>query len=425
MDGSMLVSGRPLRKAVSTVAIGIVVVIILVVAAVGVYYYLQSTPKPATQTITIGASVPLTGAFSSFGTEELWAYQYAINQTNKAGGIHLSSCNCNATVKFVYYNDASNPDTTTSNTQRLISTDNATAILGSWASPLVFAGARVAQAVKVPFVSPGSADSVYDTGNYTYVFLPFLNITGNFAPTIQYIQSLPASQRPTKLALWVEDSSLGHDSAAAWSQVAQKAGINVVYQTTYETGLKDFSSIILATKASGANFVATIPTPPDAITMITQMKTLSYTPTVIDMPRGADQSAFAHAAGVSLSNGVIDAYCWDPYINTPGNAALVQAYTTSHPTALPPDAIGPAYTAAEVLMNAIARAGSTNGNAIRQALSTTHLETPEGLIIFPLGYGHSTFLPLVLQWQNLKPQVVWPSQYATASAIPLFSSSTT
>ena len=405
--------------AVSRLLVVVIVVAIIVLAALGALYASTlSKPPSKNVVITIGADVPMTGTFSVYGPQDVWAYSYAINQTNQEGGVYLSSCKCNATLKLVYYDDASDPTTAQSNVQRLTSVDNATAILGGFATPIILAEARVAQAQNTPFLGIGSADDPYDSGNYTYVFIPFMNLNGQFTPILNYFQTLPHSQRPTKAAFWIEDSPLGHDSFAAFQTLAQQYGIQVVYSATYEPGTTDFSSIILATKASGATFLAAIPTPPDGITMLSQMRNLNYTPSYFLMQRAPEFGAFPCAAGAN-ANGVIDDNVWNMLLNTPGNQQLVQAWNSTHPGDIP-FVIGEAYTCALLLIHAIQTSSSANKNSIREALSTTNMSTPMGQIWFPLGYGHAHHLYLSLQWQNGLPQIIWPPEYATASAIPLF-----
>jgi branched-chain amino acid transport system substrate-binding protein len=418
-------------RGISTLAKVLIIIVIVIVAAVGSGLYISSiskTKRSVTSQISatgqlgnlppviIGASLPLTGSFSSFGQADLLAYQYAINQINSQGGIYLSSLGGYAKVQFVYYDDTSNPTTVTSNVQRLITVDNAVALLGGWSTPLIVAEARVAQTAQTAFVGVGSVDPVYDQGNYTWAFIAYPDVTIQSVPILQYLSSLPSSQRPQKMAAWVENSVLGAQSVADWKLQAQKYGFQIVYSTTYESGTKDYSSIILATKQSGAEVVFAVPTPPDGVTMVHQMRDLNYRPALIALPRAAEVDYFGSAGG-SAANGVVCAEDWATTLNTTGNKQLVQYFVnkTGH---LPAPDFGQAYTAVQILLAAIQKAGSTDKNAIRQALATGVFDTVMGTKSFPKGFGHvSVSVWMIFQWQNGTVQVVWPAAYATAPFI--------
>jgi branched-chain amino acid transport system substrate-binding protein len=366
--------------------------------------------------IKIGASLPLTGGFSSFGQDDLIAYQYAIDQINSQGGLYVSSLGGSAKLQLVYYDDTSNPTTVTNNIQRLVMVDNVTALLGGWSTPLIVAAARQAQTYQVPFVGVGSTDPVYDRQNYTYTFLAFGNLTIQSVP-LEFLAGLPANQRPQKVAIWAENTVLGAMSAQDWKDNAQKYGFQVVYSNTYEPGTKDYSTIILATKQAGAEVVLAIPSPPDAVTMAVQMKDLNYKPALLQLQRGAETSYFASTGGAA-ANGVVVGQDWAPSMNTPGNKELVQFYVNKTKS-LPGTNFGEAYVCMQILSAAIRNAGSLNRNAIRQALSTGQFQTVEGLKFFPAGFGHANRgVWLMAQWQNGTLQVVWPSAYA--SAPPLY-----
>jgi branched-chain amino acid transport system substrate-binding protein len=419
----LFLSGKAVTKMQASL-----LVVVIIVAVIAASFYISSTgrgPSPVstqvsqTKTLSlvikIGASLPLTGGYSSTGQDDLIAYQHGIDQINAQGGIYLSALGGSAKLQLVYYDDTSNPATVTSNMQRLVTVDNVDALLGGWSTPLIVAGARVAQSSKVPFVAVGSTDPVYDRQNYTYTFLPFGNLTVQSVP-LEFAAGLPASQRPQKVAIWAENSVLGAESADDWKANIQKYGFQLVYSNTYEPGTKDYSTIILATKQAGAEVVLAIPSPPDGVTMVLQMKDLNFKPALLQLQRAADTSYFANTAGAA-ANGVVVGQDWAPSMNTPGNKELVQFYVNKTGR-LPGTNFGEAYVCIQVLAAAIQKAGSLDKNAIRQALSTGQFETVEGVKSFPSGFGHANRgVWMVEQWQNGTLQVVWPSAYASAPAM--------
>jgi branched-chain amino acid transport system substrate-binding protein len=83
------------------------------------------------------------------------------------------------------------------------------------------------------------------------------------------------------------------------------------------------------------------------------------------------------------------------------------------------EAIAPAYTDAQLLMDAIQSAGALDPQAINAAIGKTNKTYVVGPVDFATGPGgHTSVLPsFMLQWQNGQEQVVYPSQDATAKLI--------
>src|SRR5207245_5932721 len=102
------------------------------------------------------------------------------------------------------------------------------------------------------------------------------------------LNSLPAGERPKTVAIFQEKTDWGREMAAAWTEAGKAAGYQVVLNAEYAPGAKDFSDLILRAKSANADAVFALPTPPDGMTMIKQMKELSYTPKLTLFIRARD-----------------------------------------------------------------------------------------------------------------------------------------
>ena len=78
--------------------------------------------------------------------------------------------------------------------------------------------------------------------------------------------------------------------------------------------------------------------------------------------------------------------------------------------------MGAAYAAAQVLANAIERAGALDKEKIRAALVTTDMITVRGRVRFKSD-GQGIVLYGLSQWQNGKLNVVYPPEVATTSLL--------
>jgi len=95
----------------------------------------------------------------------------------------------------------------------------------------------------------------------------------------------------------------------------------------------------------------------------------------------------------------------------------VQALNAEYQARLnrPADVVaGPAYACVQIVANAIARAGTLNSTAIRDAIASTDMMTVEGPVRFrPDGTG---IVPTVIvQWQAGQQQMVWPKNLGGVS----------
>ena len=79
-------------------------------------------------------------------------------------------------------------------------------------------------------------------------------------------------------------------------------------QGEYAPGAKDFSDLILKAKAANADAVFALPTPPDGMTMVKQMKELGYNPKLDLFIRAPDPPVVVARTSARTAT----ASCWPP-----------------------------------------------------------------------------------------------------------------
>ena len=70
--------------------------------------------------ILIGTNLPLTGILAGAGIEQRWAYQTAVDDINKAGGIFVKEYGKKLPVRLIVADDASDPGKAAAAVERLI-----------------------------------------------------------------------------------------------------------------------------------------------------------------------------------------------------------------------------------------------------------------------------------------------------------------
>jgi branched-chain amino acid transport system substrate-binding protein len=78
--------------------------------------------------------------------------------------------------------------------------------------------------------------------------------------------------------------------------------------------------------------------------------------------------------------------------------------------------VGPAYSAIQILVDAIERAGSLDRQALRDAIAETDMTAMIGPVTFR-DDGTGEVVTPFLQYQEGQIQLVWPQEFATADLV--------
>src|SRR2546425_10593772 len=208
-----------------------------------------------------------------------------------------------------------------------------------------------------------------------------------------------------------EKTDWGREMATAWTEAGKGAGYQVVVNAEYAPGAKDFSDLILKAKSANADVVFGLPTPPDGMTIVKQMKELGYNPKLTMLIRAPDPPVWSKNLGKD-GDYVVLGPGWHHAIRAPGVKELNEAHAKK--IGRPADPIaGPAYACVQILANAIARAGSLDRDRIRDAIAATDMTTVIGAVKFRAD-GTGIVNAVFVQWLNGKQELVWPRDSATA-----------
>ena len=359
--------------------------------------------------IVIGASLPLSGPLAGFGSFQQWGYKRAVDQVNKAGGVSIGGTK--QMVKLIIRDDKTDPNATASNTETLISRDHVVAMLGSCTPALVNAGALVAERAKKPMVTGcDPLQPFLSVRKWNYVWDIFFSVLDLSSAQFKALDELGVKTNK-KIALWHDN---GPDGQAVgghiWPEMAKQFGYEVVQNAEFPVDNTQFTSIIGEAKSKGAEVVLVDAITPQAIAIRKQMAAAGYTPKVLNIEKGAEPVQFAEALG-KLADGVLVGGYWDPSFPYPGAADLAKSFE-SETKLTSSQHIADSYAAAQVLLDAIALAGSTDPEKINAAIA----KTDKTYVVGPVKFApdHTSALPVVSeQWQNGKAIIVWPKSAKT------------
>lgn len=366
-------------------------------------------PMPA---VKLGSTIPLTGRYAGLGAQVKAGYDLALDDINGRGGVKVGGGS--AQLALTVLDDESDANKTVSRVEALAS-QGVVAYLGGAGSDLHAAASAVAEKNKIPYCGVAFAlHSVHEHG-LRYLFSPFPKSPDLGSETYRFLNaSIPADRRPRRVAIFQERTDWGRELGNIWTARSRENGYQVVLQADYTPLSRDYSDIILRAKSAGVDAVFSLPTPPDGITLIRQMKELDFNPKTLVLIRASDLVSWQQALGKD-GDDVLLMPGWHHDVQFPG----VQELNAKHQQRFgrPADVlVGPAYACVQIVANAIERAGKLDPAAIRDAMAATNLQTMVGPVRFrPDGTG--MVRTVIVQWQSGKQELVWPKDLGAKALV--------
>jgi len=313
----------------------------------------------AQEPIKIGQFASLTGKEASLGQSSNKGTLMAIDDLNAAGGV------LGRPLLLVTEDTQSKPGETATVVKKLISRDKVIALLGEVASSRSLEAAPIAQAAKVPMISPASTNpKVTETGAYIFrtCFIdPFQGpVMARFAR-----EHLKAK----RVALVVSNSSAYSIGLAKFFRESFVAnGGTIVLEQKYSEGDKDFKAQLTAIKAAGVDAVFNPGYYNEGALIVRQARDLGLTLPIF----GADSweaEALIQLGGKAMEGAYLCSH-YSPEDPSPRVQNFVAAYKKRFGST-PDSNASLGYDSVLVLVDAIRRAGTTERNALREAIATT------------------------------------------------------
>jgi len=320
--------------------------------------------------VVIGGVAPLTGEAATFGVSTKNGYDLAVAEWNAKGGV------LGKQVKLVFADDKGDPAEGATVYTKLIEQDKACAIVGTVMSKVSLAGAPICQAAKVPMIATASTNpKVTGVGNFVFraCFIdPFQGTVGaKFA-----FDDLKA-----KKAACLFD--VGNDYTKGLSEFFKTKftalGGEVVGFEGHATGTSDFKAQLTKVLAAKPDVLYVSDYYSDVAIIAKQALELGFKGPLVGGD-GWDSPKLVEIAGPAVE-GCFFTNHYAKEDKAPIVQDFVKKYTAKYNAA--PDALAAlAYDATNIMLDAINRAGSTDGTAIQGALVKTDLKVVTGQVKF-------------------------------------------
>jgi branched-chain amino acid transport system substrate-binding protein len=364
--------------------------------------------------IRVGASISQTGPYAAPGQNQLRGYRLCVKHTNEKGGV------LGRKLELVVEDDQSQPATAARIYEKLITQDRADAILGPYASPITEAVADVNEKHRMPMVATqGATTSTYRKGR-KYVFM----VPSPAEVYLEGVVDMAATRGLKTIAVIGEDMLFAKAVAQGAVELAKKKGLEVVFTATYPRGTPNFTAILTKVRAANPDVLAAATYFEDAVAITRQLKQLDVNPKMFAVTVGGDLLRFYEELGRSAEF-VYGAAQWEPELvklragglipiarQYPGAREFFDAYQKEFPGADFSYHSAGGYGGCQILVEAIKRAGSLDGEKIRDAILKMDLNTVYGgFKVDPDGFQIAHKM-VTFQWQDGKKVIVWPDELA-------------
>jgi branched-chain amino acid transport system substrate-binding protein len=335
---------------------------------------------------------------------------------NAAGGIAIGGTR--EKLRLVVLDNGSDPGTASSQASELVLRDHVVALLGS-ASPLVVTPtALVAEQLRVPLLTslvPTEEFASGDKAGWNYSWDIFYDERQQAADAARALASVPGDK---KVVLFTDDEQDSVAERPLYAAAFKADGLDVVGDYTFPVGTTDFSSFIADAKAKGAQLLAGQVDPAGGVALWKQLKSSAFHPKAAFLAKASDTESWWQSLG-SLAQGSLSEGYWSPGQASPGQLAAI-APTLGKRYAGNPDyaAAAVAYAVAEVLTDALAKAGAATPGQLNTAIARTEARTTAGLIEFSQSTHTATTPYYITQWQAGKLVQVRPLGPGVTFGVP-------
>ena len=309
--------------------------------------------------VRIGVFMSLTGDTANFGISSVNGIKMAAEEVNAAGGINGKQ------IELLVQDDRSDASEAATIVTKFVTQAQVHAILGEVASSRSIAAAPIAQNAKIPMLTPSSTNpEVTRKGNYIFRSCFIDPVQG--AAIAQFAAKTLGAKRGALMVDRKQDYSTGLEKVI--NEVFTKLGGQIVVTQSYASGDQDFNAQITDIKGANPDVIFVPGYYGDVGLFAKQARDKGVTVPLVGGD-GWDSPSLYQIGGAAL-NGSFFSNHYSPDDTDPIVQKFVGDYKAKYGSV--PDALAAtAYDAARIMFDAIKRANSLDGLAIRDALAAT------------------------------------------------------
>nr|QNO56906.1 hypothetical protein AAPMNBCG_00006 [Methanosarcinales archaeon ANME-1 ERB7] len=331
-----------------------------------------------------------------------------------------------AKIEVVFGDSQGSPSTGKSEAERIIEKEKVVALIGCYQSSVTAEASQIAEDKGIPFLAPESSAPILTQRGFSWFFRTTPNDETFVQNFYQFLQDIQEEKgiKIEKLGIVYENSLWGPEFSKYAEQYAKGYGYQVVENISYDSETTNVTNEVQRLKNANPDVVMQASYINDAIFYMQTYKDLNFSPDAILADNaGFIEPEFLQTLGDD-GNYILTRATWSkdlaeakPLVGT-ANLMFRERYETNMT-----GNSARAFTGMLVLADAINRAGSTDSEAIREALLETNV--PGDKLIMPwdgIRFDHETHQNIlgkgiICQIIDQEYYTVWPWNLATKELI--------
>ena len=372
------------------------------------------------ETIKIASFFNFSGSNADTGILDGDGAQFAADYINNNGGIQSLG---GAQIEIITGDTMTDVSQARAVAERVISENpDLVAAVGAGGSNYSIAMGSVFEINEIPYVQSGVSATIPEQG-YTFTFQPVPNTFGQ--TQIEFIEYLNENYgyNITKVGIIYEDTDYGLSTAQGNLELAESAGLEVVFNSSFPANGSDVSSLITNLKASGAEMVLPVAFTQDAKLIFNTMSSMDYYPLILGGGGGFLYPAFGQELGDAV-DGVLSvgSLNWDcATFENEAFADVAQQFEETYGYFMNEHSAA-TFNHVWLIAQALEACGTTDGAALAQAIRDLSMESLQpgvtNVVDFDEYGANLDAIPVIVQWQldddgQYRPHTVFPESQVT------------
>lgn len=309
--------------------------------------------------IRVGYYGDLTGSTATFGTSTKEGIELAVSEINQDPPLGRP-------LEIVTEDDQGKSDVAVSVVTKLITQDQVVSVLGEVASSNSLAGAQVCQREKIPMITPASTNpDVTKVGDYIFRVCFIDPFQGSVMAKFAY-NSLNAR---TAAILWDNKSDYSKGLRQFFEETFTRLGGKVVADPSFAAGDVDFNAQLNTIKQTNPDVIFIPGYYTEVGTIARQARAQGIKAKLLGAD-GWDSPKLFESGGDALEGSYFSNH-YSAESQDPRIQEFISAYKAKYGGKVPDAMAALGYDAAKILADSIKRAGSTDPQAIRDAIAQT------------------------------------------------------
>lgn len=319
--------------------------------------------------IKVGVVTPLTGTYAGIGEQVRWGLELSAEEINENGGI------MGRPLELIFEDEEANPSVAVRQAEKLFQSDGVDFLTGTVNSGSTLAVAQLAERNdRLAATTVSYSDAI--TGDQCSPNMFRVNPSAHMQAATLAVWVAKETETPRVLYLG-PDYEMGRSTVAAFRAAAEAQGAESVGELFAPLGTNDYSQYFGQIRAAQPEVIYTSVAGNDTVRLFTQLEEFGMRDQYIILGAAGTVSGQNIGALGEAAEGFVTGVGYSVQIDTPENKAFVEAFEEAHGTS--PDLFGTdSYGVLKFYKAAVEKAGSTETDAVREAMRDLEWDTPQG-----------------------------------------------